>query len=421
MTVVKRTSSNGFLANSLQYFYDAAEEMGLEEGLIEILSRSERKLSMSIPVEMDDGTIRVFDGFRVQHSTALGPSKGGVRFHPNVCLDECEALAMMMTWKCSLAGIPYGGGKGGVSVNAKELTMTELERLSRGYALGISRFVGTDIDIPAPDVYTNPQVMSWFVDTHEKIHGRSEPSVYTGKPVAVGGSLGRGDATSRGGMYVLRETLRELGLLGKPLTAAVQGYGNVGSYAHKLGDLVGLNFVAACDSRGGAYSAKGISYEEVSKLKRETGSIKGMKGTDGVTNEELLELEVDVLVPAALEGVINAENAKNIKAKVVLELANGPVTPEAAAILEDKGILVVPDVLANAGGVTVSCFEWIQGRTGDFWTEEEVHQKLDKKLTKAFQEIWKIKKEKNITFRQAAYVRAVDRITLAMRFRGIWP
>jgi glutamate dehydrogenase/leucine dehydrogenase len=405
----------------VQQLEEAAPHISAEPEYLEILKQPKEVLEITIPLRLDDGSVKVLKAWRSHHNNALGPYKGGVRFHPHVNRDEVAALSSWMTIKCATADLPYGGGKGGVSVNAKELTMTELERLSRGYALGISRFVGTDIDIPAPDVYTNPQVMSWFVDTHEKIHGRSEPSVYTGKPVAVGGSLGRGDATSRGGMYVLRETLRELGLLGKPLTAAVQGYGNVGSYAHKLGDLVGLNFVAACDSRGGAYSAKGISYEEVSKLKRETGSIKGMKGTDGVTNEELLELEVDVLVPAALEGVINAENAKNIKAKVVLELANGPVTPEAAAILEDKGILVVPDVLANAGGVTVSCFEWIQGRTGDFWTEEEVHQKLDKKLTKAFQEIWKIKKEKNITFRQAAYVRAVDRITLAMRFRGIWP
>jgi glutamate dehydrogenase/leucine dehydrogenase len=405
----------------VQQLEEAAPHISAEPEYLEILKQPKEVLEITIPLRLDDGSVKVLKAWRSHHNNALGPYKGGVRFHPHVNRDEVAALSSWMTIKCATADLPYGGGKGGVSVNAKELTMSELERLSRGYALGISRFVGTDIDIPAPDVYTNPQVMSWFVDTHEKVMGRSEPSVYTGKPVAVGGSLGRGDATSRGGMYVLRETLRELGLLGKPLTAAVQGYGNVGSYAHKLGDLVGLNFVAACDSRGGAYSAKGISYEEVSKVKRETGSIKGMKGTDGVTNEELLELEVDVLVPAALEGVINADNAKKIKAKVVLELANGPITPEAATILEEKGILVVPDVLANSGGVTVSCFEWIQGRTGDFWTEEEVQQKLDKKLTKAFQEIWKIKKEKNITFRQAAYVRAVDRITLAMRFRGIWP
>lgn len=405
----------------VQQLEEAAPYISAEPEYLEILKQPKEVLEVTIPLRYDDGTVKVLKGWRSHHNNALGPYKGGVRYHPHVNRDEVAALSSWMTVKCATADLPYGGGKGGISVNAKELTKNELERLSRGYALAISRFVGTDIDIPAPDVYTNPQVMAWFVDTFEKVQGRSEPSVFTGKPVAVGGSLGRGDATSRGGMYVLRETLREMGLLGKTLTAAVQGFGNVGGYAHKLAPDVGLNVLAACDSRGGAYAKSGLSYEETAKQKRETGSIKGMKGTDAVTNEELLEVDVDVLIPAALEGVINAGNADKIKAKVVLELANGPVTPEAAAILEDKGILVVPDVLANAGGVTVSCFEWIQGRTGDFWTEEEVHQKLDKKLTKAFQEIWKIKKEKNITFRQAAYVRAVDRITLAMRFRGIWP
>lgn len=405
----------------VQQLEEAAPYISAEPEYLEILKQPREVLEVTIPLRLDDGSVKVLKGWRSHHNNALGPYKGGVRYHPHVNRDEVAALSSWMTVKCATADLPYGGGKGGVSVNAKELTKGELERLSRGYALAINRFVGTDIDIPAPDVYTNPQVMSWFVDTFEKVQGRSEPSVFTGKPVAVGGSLGRGDATSRGGMYVLRETLRELGLLGKELSAAVQGYGNVGSNAHKLADLVGLNVVAACDSRSGAYSKECILYEDTAKQKRETGSLKGMKGVDSITNEEILELDVDVLIPAALEGVINAENASKIKAKVVLELANGPVTPEAEAILTEKGILVVPDVLANAGGVTVSCFEWIQGRTGDYWTEEEVQQKLDKKLTKAFQEIWKIKKEKDITFRQAAYVRAVDRITLAMRFRGIWP
>lgn len=405
----------------VQQLEEAAPHISAEPEYLEILKEPREVLEVTIPLRLDDGTVKVLKAWRSHHNNALGPYKGGVRYHPHVNRDEVVALSSWMTIKCATADLPYGGGKGGVSVNAKELTKGELERLSRGYSLAINRFVGTDIDIPAPDVYTNPQVMAWFVDTFEKIQGRSEPSVYTGKPVAVGGSLGRGDATSRGGMYVLRETLKEMGLLGKTLTAAVQGYGNVGGYAHKLADLVGLNVIGVSDSRGGAFNTKGLSYEEVSKFKRETGNIKGIKGADSVSNEELLELDVDVLIPAALEGVVNAENAPNIKAKVVLELANGPVTPEGEAILNDRGILVVPDVLANSGGVTVSCFEWIQGRTGDFWTEDEVHQKLDKKLTKAFQEIWKIKKEKDITFRQAAYVRAVDRITLAMRFRGIWP
>ena len=405
----------------LKQLEEAAPHITAEPEYREILKQPKEVLEVTIPLKYDDGTVKVLKAWRSHHNKALGPYKGGVRYHPHVNRDEVVALSSWMTVKCATADLPYGGGKGGISVNAKELTKNEMERLSRAFSLGINKFVGTDIDIPAPDVYTNPQVMAWFVDTFEKINGRSEPSVFTGKPVAVGGSLGRGDATSRGGMYVLRETLREMGLLGKTLTAAVQGFGNVGSYAHKLAPDVGLNVLAACDSRGGAFNKNGISYDETAKQKRETGSIKGMKGADVLTNEELLELDVDVLIPAALEGVINADNADKIKAKVVLELANGPITPEGEAILNAKGILVVPDVLANAGGVTVSCFEWIQGRTGDFWTVEEVQQKLDKKLTKAFQEIWKIKKEKNITFRQAAYVRAVDRITLAMRFRGIWP
>lgn len=405
----------------VQQLEEAAPHISAEPEYLEILKQPREVLEVTIPLRLDDGSVKVLKGWRSHHNNALGPYKGGVRFHPHVNRDEVAALSSWMTIKCATADLPYGGGKGGVSVNAKELTRGELERLSRGYALAISRFIGTDIDIPAPDVYTNPQVMSWFVDTFEKVHGRSEPSVFTGKPVAVGGSLGRGDATSRGGMYVLRETLREMGLLGKTLTAAVQGYGNVGSNAHKLGGLVGLNILAACDSNGGAFAKSGLSYDEVSSQKRETGKIKGMKNTDVITNEELLGLDVDILIPAALEGVITADNAGKVNAKVVLELANGPVTPEAETILNDRGILVVPDVLANSGGVTVSCFEWIQGRTGDYWIEEEVQQKLDRKLTKAFQEIWKIKKDKNVTFRQAAYVRAVDRITLAMRFRGIWP
>ena len=258
--------------------------------------------------------------------------------------------------------------------------------------MAISRFMGTDIDIPAPDVYTNPQIMSWFVDTYEKIHGRSEPSCYTGKPVEAGGSLGRGDATSRGGMYVLRETLKEMGLLGKELTVAVQGFGNVGGFAHKLiaSDL-GLKVVAVSDSRGGAYNPNGLDYDPVRKHKTETGSISGFAGAERVTNEELLELDADIVFPSDLEGVITANNASKVKAKVVLELANGPTTPEADGILDDMGVVLVPDVLANAGGVSVSCFEWIEGRTGDYWTEEEVHQKLDKRLTTAFNQTRTIK------------------------------
>ena len=400
---------------------EAAPYITAEPEYLEILKEPKEVLEITIPLRLDDGSVKLCKAWRSHHNNALGPYKGGVRYHPKVNRDEVVALSSWMSIKTATANLPYGGGKGGVAINAKELTKGELERLSRAFALGMSRFVGTDIDIPAPDVYTNPQVMAWFVDTYEKVHGRSEPSVYTGKPVAVGGSLGRGDATSRGGIYVLRETLREIGLLGKPLTAAVQGYGNVGSHAHELADILDLKVVAVSDSRGGSYCEAGIDYEYASGYKRENGTVKGMPDMDAITNEELLELDVDVLIPSALEGVITEQNADKIKAKVILELANGPTTPEGEAILTDKGILVVPDVLANSGGVTVSCFEWIQGRTGDFWTIETVQEKLDEKLTTAFKAIWAIKEEQNIRFRQAAYVRAVDSIITAMRFRGIWP
>lgn len=401
---------------------EATPFLTVEPEYIEILKYPKEVMEVSIPLRLDDGGVKVLKGWRSHHNNALGPYKGGVRYHPNVSREEVIALSSWMTIKCATAELPYGGGKGGVSVNPRDLSPAEVERLSRGYAMAISRFMGTDIDIPAPDVYTNPQIMSWFVDTYEKIHGKSEPSCYTGKPVEAGGSLGRGDATSRGGMYVLRELLKEQGLLGKDLTVAVQGFGNVGGFAHKLiaSDL-GLKIVAASDSRGGAYNPNGLEYGAVRKHKTDTGSISGFAEAERVSNEELLELDVDILVPSALEGVITAANASKIKAKVVLELANGPTTPEADEILSDMGVIVVPDVLANAGGVTVSCFEWIQGRTGDYWTEEEVHQKLDMKLTTAFHQIWKIKQEFGIRMRQAAYVRAISRIVGAMRFKGIWP
>ncbi len=401
---------------------EATPYLSVEPEYIEILKFPKEVLEVSIPLRLDDGEVKVLKGWRSHHNNALGPYKGGVRYHPNVTREEVIALSSWMTIKCATAQLPYGGGKGGISVNVRDLSPGETERLSRGYALAISRFMGTDIDIPAPDVYTNPQVMAWFVDTYEKIHGRSEPSCYTGKPVEAGGSLGRGDATSRGGMYVLREILKEKGLLGKELKAAVQGFGNVGGFAHKLAaSELGIKVVATSDSHGGVYNPDGIDYYELRSHKGKTGSVAGFPGTEMISNEELMELDVDILIPAALEGVITDKNAQNIKASIVLELANGPTTPEADLILSEKGIEVIPDVLANAGGVTVSCFEWIQGRTGDYWTEEYVHQKLDEKLTIAFHEIWKIKEGNKIRMRQAAYVRAISRIIGAMRFKGIWP
>lgn len=400
---------------------DAAPYLGLEEEFIALLKEPREVLELSLPLRLDDGTVRLLKAYRSHHNNALGPYKGGVRYHSQVSRDEVVALSAWMTIKCATVGLPYGGGKGGIAVNPRELSRWEIERLSRAYAMGIYRFSGTDLDIPAPDVYTNPQIMAWFVDTFEKIRGFSEPSAYTGKPLELGGSLGRAGATARGGLFVLRETLRENDLLGKELTCAIQGYGNAGSYAHLFANELGVRVVAVSDSKGGIYNPGGLDYKTLLEHKRYTGKVSGFPGADEITNGELLRLDVDILVPAALESVITRAVAPDVKARMVLELANGPTTLDADEILADQGTLIVPDVLANAGGVTVSCFEWIQGRTGDSWTEETVEKKLDEKMTRAFREIWHLGKEKKIRMRQAAYVRAIGRIVAAMRFRGIWP
>ena len=400
---------------------DAVPYLSVEQEFIDILKEPREVLEVTIPLRLEDGSVKIVKGWRSHHNNALGPYKGGVRYHPNVSKDEVMALSAWMSIKCATASLPYGGGKGGVRIAPRELSKGELERLSRAYALGISRFIGTDIDIPAPDVYTNPQVMSWFLDTFEKVSGWSEPSTFTGKPIEIGGSLGRGDATARGGMIVLREALKELGLFGKPLTATIQGYGNAGSFAHLLYEEIGVTVVGAADSKGGTYNPKGLGYAELMKHKRMSGTVADYPGGDRVSTDEVLEAPVDILIPAALEGMLTEANAGKIRAKIVLELANGPTTPEADVILQEMDTLVIPDVLANSGGVTVSCFEWIQGRTGDFWTEKTVHEKLDERLTHAFHEIWKLKKQHTIRMRQASYVRAMGRIIAAMRFRGIWP
>lgn len=406
----------------LQQVDDAAPYVDVERDIVEAIKYPKEVLCLSLPIKMDDGSIKVFKAYRSHHNDALGPCKGGVRYHPDVTLEETMALSAWMSIKCATAGLPYGGGKGGVAVNPKELSENELERLSRAYALGIAKFTGTDIDIPAPDVYTNPQIMAWFTDTYEKVKGWHEPSVYTGKPLIIGGSLGRGDATARGGVYVTREALKTIGLAGKELTVAIQGYGNAGSFAHKLfAEILGLKVVAVSDSKGGIYNPNGLSYNEVFNWKKQNGTVVGMPGCDKISNEELLELQVDVLAPSALEGVVTGANADRVKAKVVVELANGPLTPEADRILEDKGVLILPDVLANAGGVTVSYFEWVQGRMGYYWSLEEVHERLDRKLSEAFHDIWKVKEAKKIGMRQATYVRAIGRIAEAMKVRGFWP
>ncbi|TDY59708.1 glutamate dehydrogenase/leucine dehydrogenase [Aminivibrio pyruvatiphilus] len=406
----------------LQQLEQAVPYLTVEPEYLEMLRYPKEVLELSIPVRLDGGGVKIFSAWRSHHNNALGPYKGGVRYHVEVSRDEVVALSSWMTIKCAIAGLPYGGGKGGVSVDVRELSRNELENLSRAYAFGISRFVGTDYDIPAPDVYTNPQVMAWFLDTFEKVKGWSEPSAFTGKPVVMGGSLGRSDSTGKGGIFILREALKAMGLLGKPLTVGIQGYGNVGSRAHRfVEEDLGLTVVAVCDSGAAVYNPAGLKYSEVGKFKEETRSLKGFSGGEEFFPDLIFEKEMDILILAALGGAIDEKNAGAVRAKVILELANGPITPEGEAILADRGVLIVPDVLANAGGVIVSCFEWIQGRSGDMWSEEYVFSKLDERMVRSFREIWSIRQDRKISFRQAAYVKAVSRIVDAMRFRGIWP
>ncbi len=397
----------------------AAKVMKLEPAVHAILREPMRILEVTIPVRMDDGSVKVFKGFRVQYNDARGPTKGGIRFHPQETLDTVKALAAWMTWKTSVVDIPYGGAKGGVICDPKSMSEAELERLSRGYIRAIGRFIGPERDIPAPDVYTTPQIMAWMMDEYSKIVGYNAPGVITGKPLEVGGSLGRGDATARGGMYCLREAAKKLKLDLSKATVAIQGFGNAGQFAHKLvTEMFGAKVVAVSDSKGGIYCEKGLNFEEVLKHKEKTGSVVNFPGTKNITNEELLELKVDVLIPAALENQITANNANKLKAKIVLELANGPTTPEADEILYKKGILDIPDFLANAGGVTVSYFEWVQNINGYYWTLEEVHQKLDQKMTKAFWDVMEAMEKYKVEPRTAAYIVAVKRVADAVKIRG---
>jgi len=396
----------------------ACDKLGLGDSVYEILKEPEKVLIVSIPVKMDDGSVKTFIGYRSQHNTAIGPAKGGVRFHPNVSLDEVKALSAWMTFKCSVIGIPYGGGKGGVKCNPKELSPGELERLSRGYFSAISPIVGPEKDIPAPDVYTNAQVMAWFMDEFSKIKGHMCPGVVTGKPMILGGSEGRVEATGRGAVFTIREAAKKVGIDLTKATAAVQGCGNVGGVAAKLLRELGCKVVAISDSQGGIYNPDGLNPEDVLEFKAKNKTVKGYPGSKEITNEELLELDVDILVPAALENVITSKNANNIKAKIVGEAANGPTTPEADEILTRKGILIVPDILCNAGGVTVSYFEWVQNLQNFYWTEEEVNTRLEQLMVRAFNEVYKMHKDLNVNMREAAYLVSVKRIADAMKLRG---
>ncbi|MCD6266806.1 MAG: Glu/Leu/Phe/Val dehydrogenase [Thermotogaceae bacterium] len=402
----------------LEQLERASKVLKLKEDIVEMLKHPERVIEVSIPVKMDDGSIKVFTGWRSQHNTALGPTKGGIRYHWNVTKEEVMALSAWMTFKNAVMNLPYGGGKGGIRVNPKEMSEGEIERLSRTYIQRIYKYIGPEEDIPAPDVYTNPQIMAWMMDEYSKLVGKFSPGVITGKPLIVGGSKGRKTATARGGFFVLREALKVKGERFEDMKAAIQGFGNAGSNAAIYLYEAGVKVVAVSDSKGGIFKEDGLPIPDVVKHKKETRSVIDFPGARNITNEELLELNVDILVPAALEDVITEENAPRVKARYILELANGPTTPEADEILTSKGVMILPDILANAGGVTVSYFEWVQNLMNYYWEEEEVDQKLDRKMSNAFREVYEASKEFNIDMRRSAYVVALRRITEAMKVRG---
>ena len=406
---------------ALQQFGTAADLLSLKRGIREFLSYPKRELTVNFPVQLEDGSVRVFTGYRVHHSTVLGPTKGGIRYHPDVTLNEIRALAMLMTWKCAVVGLPYGGAKGGVVVNPKELSQEELEHLTRRYATEISMMISPESDIPAPDVGTNPQVMAWIMDTYSMHRGYSVPAVVTGKPISIGGSQGRIEATGRGVMIVAREAARHLGMPFQGARVAVQGFGNVGSVAAVLLQAQGCRIVAVTDSRGGVYNEKGLEPAELLRHKEQVGTVAGFRGGNPITNEQVLEVPCEILVPSALEGQITERNAARVKARLVVEGANGPTTPEADAILQDRKVLVVPDILANAGGVTVSYFEWVQDLQSFFWTEEEINERLERIMIRSFREVLGVSQERQVDMRTAALVRAVQRVADALMTRGIYP
>lgn len=400
----------------------AGKTLALDPGMIEVLKSPKRELTVNFPVKMDNGLIRLFTGYRVQHNEARGPFKGGIRYHPQVDIDEVKALSSWMTWKTAVVDIPYGGAKGGIIANPKEMSVGEIERMTRRYASEILIIIGPEKDIPAPDVNTGGREMAWIMDTYSMQKGYPVPGVITGKPRELGGSLGRPEATSRGLVFCVREAAKKIGLNLKGATVAIQGYGNVGAFAHKLIERdYGCKVIAVSDSQGGIVNEKGLKYDEVWAHKQKTGQVKGFPGSKPISNEEILELKVDVLLPCALENVITKDNAGKINAKISGEGANGPTTFEADAILWKNGVLVLPDILANSGGVTVSYFEWVQNNYNYYWTEEEVNNRLDAKITAAFHEVWNMHEKHKCNMRDAAYLVAVKRVADATRLRGFFP
>jgi glutamate dehydrogenase (NAD(P)+) len=397
----------------------AAATLGLDAATHELLRWPQRELQVTIPVRMDDGTIRIFRGYRVQYNSARGPTKGGLRWHPDETIDTVRALSAWMTWKTAVVDLPLGGAKGGVTCNPKELSTAEKERLARAYIRAIGRFLSATKDVPAPDVYTTPDIMAWMMDEFETITGEHSPGVITGKPLSLGGSAGRGDATARGGIYVIREAAAKLGMDLKGKTMAIQGFGNAGQYAATLGSsILGLKVIAASDSQGGVHNAAGMDAKALVDWKQKKGSLAGFPGSTPITNEKLLELDVTVLVPAALENVITETNVSRISAKIVCELANGPTTPEADVVLYKKGIFVIPDFLANAGGVTVSYFEQVQNAYNYYWNLDLVYSRLDEKMTKAFADVYAMHDRHKVNMREAAYLVSVSRVAEACKQRG---
>jgi glutamate dehydrogenase (NAD(P)+) len=376
---------------------------------------------VSLPIRLDDGRVKSFQGYRVQYNDARGPFKGGIRYHPNVTLDEVKALAAWMTWKCAVVDIPYGGSKGGIVCDPKNMSLNEKERLTRRYTAMISDFIGPYRDVPAPDVYTDSQTMAWILDTYSQVHGYQVPEVVTGKPISLGGSEGRLNSTSRGVVIAAREAAKALGLPLKGATAAVQGYGNVGSWSAVFLKELGVKVIAVSDSKGGVSSNNGLDPKEIQSHKDHTGSVIGLKGTQEISNDELLELDVDILIPAALENAITGRNASKIKARIVSEGANGPTTPEADKILENNKVFLVPDILANSGGVTVSYLEWVQNLNRQHWTEAEVNEKLEQKMVSAFRSTFDKAKKYNVSMRDGALALAVGRVSEAIKTLGIWP
>jgi len=415
------TTTENVYELALQNFDTAADAMGLDNDVRMMIKYPERVLTVSVPVRLDDGRIHRFEAYRVQHSTARGPAKGGIRYHPQVTLDEVKALATWMTWKCAVVNIPFGGGKGGVTCNPKNLSQHELERMTRRYTSAILPLIGPDQDIPAPDVYTNPQTMAWIMDTYSMTKGYPIPGVVTGKPLSLGGSLGRNEATGRGCFYTIQSACEHLGLPLVGASVVVQGFGNAGSIAAQLLDEAGATVIAVSDSTGCIYNRNGLNIKEVMHLKALTGKVQGFPESEPITPAELLALDCDILVPAALENAVTADNADQVRAKIVAEAANGPLTPAADRILENKGAFIIPDILCNAGGVTVSYFEWVQDESHLFWEAQDVYNRLERVMKTAFNDVLQIHLTRKLPTRIAANVLGISRVAEAVQIRGIYP